>query len=251
MEHSMAKLSGKVALVTGASKGIGAAIAAALAAEGAAVAVNYASDRAGAEKTVAAIEAAGGRAVAVQGSVADAAERIVAEAVSAFGSIDVLVNNAGVYAFAPLEALTEAEFHRQFNTNVLGLLLTTQAALRHFPETGGSVINISSLVTRVTPPMAVIYNGTKGAVDAITATLAKELGARKIRVNAINPGVVNTEGARALGVIDGEFEAMAVAQTPLGRVGVPEDIAPLAVFLASDDGRWVNGETILAAGGMR
>lgn len=247
----MAKLSGKVALVTGASKGIGAAIAAALAAEGAAVAVNYASDRAGAEKTVAAIEAAGGRAVAVQGSVADAAERIVAEAVSAFGSIDVLVNNAGVYAFAPLEALTEAEFHRQFNTNVLGLLLTTQAALRHFPETGGSVINISSLVTRVTPPMAVIYNGTKGAVDAITATLAKELGARKIRVNAINPGVVNTEGARALGVIDGEFEAMAVAQTPLGRVGVPEDIAPLAVFLASDDGRWVNGETILAAGGMR
>lgn len=247
----MAKLSGKVALVTGASKGIGAAIATALAAEGAAVAVNYASDRAGAEKTVSAITAAGGRAVAIQGSVADAAERIVAETVSAFGHIDVLVNNAGVYAFAPLEAVTAEEFHRQFNTNVLGLLLTTQAAVRHFPETGGSVINISSLVSRITPPMAVIYNGTKGAVDAITATLAKELGARRIRVNAINPGVVNTEGARALGVIDGEFEAMAVAQTPLGRIGVPEDIAPLAVFLASDDGRWVNGEAILAAGGMR
>ncbi|GAB0113782.1 SDR family NAD(P)-dependent oxidoreductase [Acidisoma sp. C75] len=247
----MSKLSGKVALVTGASKGIGANIAISLAAEGAAVAVNYSSDKAGAEKTVAAIEAAGGRAVAVQGSVADAAERIVAETVAAFGKIDVLVNNAGVYAFAPLEAVTAEEFHRQFNTNVLGLLLTTKEAVRHFPETGGSIINISSVVTRITPPMAVIYNGTKGAVDAITATLAKELGPRKIRVNAINPGVVNTEGARALGVIDGEFEAMAVAQTPLGRVGVPEDIGPIAVFLASEDGRWVNGETILAAGGMR
>lgn len=247
----MSKLSGKVALVTGASKGIGANIAISLAAEGAAVAVNYSSDKAGAEKTVAAIEAAGGRAVAVQGSVADAAERIVADTVAAFGKIDVLVNNAGVYAFAPLEAVTAEEFHRQFNTNVLGLLLTTKEAVRHFPETGGSIINISSLVTRITPPMAVIYNGTKGAVDAITATLAKELGPRKIRVNAINPGVVNTEGTRALGVIDGEFEAMAVAQTPLGRVGVPEDIGPIAVFLASEDGRWVNGETILAAGGMR
>lgn len=247
----MGKLDGKVALVTGASKGIGTAIATALAAEGAAVAVNYSSDKAGAEKTVAAIEAAGGRAVAVQGSVADAAERIVAETVAAFGKIDILVNNAGVYGFAPLEAVTAEEFHRQFNTNVLGLLLTTQEAVKHFPEAGGSVINISSLVTRITPPMAVIYNGTKGAVDAITQTLAKELGAKKIRVNAINPGVVNTEGARALGVIDGEFEAMAVAQTPLGRVGVPEDIGPIAVFLASEDGRWVNGETILAAGGMR
>lgn len=247
----MGKLDGKVALVTGASKGIGTAIATALAAEGAAVAVNYSSDKAGAEKTVAAIEAAGGRAVAVQGSVADAAERIVAETVAAFGKIDILVNNAGVYGFAPLEAVTAEEFHRQFNTNVLGLLLTTQEAVKHFPEAGGSVINISSLVTRITPPMAVIYNGTKGAVDAITQTLAKELGAKKIRVNAINPGVVNTEGARALGVIDGEFEAMAVAQTPLGRVGVPEDIGPIAAFLASEDGRWVNGETILAAGGMR
>lgn len=249
----MAKLDGKVALVTGASKGIGTAIALALAAEGAAVAVNYASDKEGADKAVAAITAAGGRAVAVQGSVAKAADvtRIVAETIGAFGKIDVLVNNAGVYGFAPLEAATEEEFHRQFNTNVLGLLLTTQAAVKHFPETGGSVINISSLVTRITPPMAVIYNGTKGAVDAITQTLAKELGPKQIRVNAINPGVVNTEGARTAGVIDGEFEAMAVAQTPLGRVGVPEDIGPIAVFLASEDGRWVNGETIIAAGGMR
>jgi 3-oxoacyl-[acyl-carrier protein] reductase len=247
----MSKLSGKVALVTGASKGIGAAIAIALAEEGAAVAVNYASDKAGADKTVAAITAKGGRAVAVGGSVADASDKIVAETVAAFGKIDVLVNNAGVYAFAPLEASTAEEFHRQFNTNVLGLLLTTQAAVKHFPDQGGSIINVSSLVTRITPPSAVIYNATKGAVDAITHTLAKELGPKQIRVNAINPGVINTEGARTLGVIDGEFEAMAVAQTPLGRVGLPEDIGPIAVFLASDDGRWVNGEAILAAGGMR
>jgi 3-oxoacyl-[acyl-carrier protein] reductase len=247
----MGKLDGKVALVTGASKGIGAAIAIALGAEGAAVAVNYASSKEGAERVVAAITGAGGRAVAVQGSVADAAQTIVDEAVAAFGKIDVLVNNAGVYAFAPLEAVTAAEFHRQFDTNVLGLLLTTQAAVKHFPETGGSVINISSLVTRITPPQTAVYTATKGAVDAITAVLAKELGPKKIRVNAINPGVVNTEGARAMGVIDGEFEAMAVAQTPLGRVGVPEDIATIAVFLASADSGWVNGETIIGAGGMR
>jgi 3-oxoacyl-[acyl-carrier protein] reductase len=247
----MGKLDGKVALVTGASKGIGAAIAIALGAEGAAVAVNYASSKEGAERVVAAITGAGGRAVAVQGSVANAAQTIVDKAVAAFGKIDVLVNNAGVYAFAPLEAVTAAEFHRQFDTNVLGLLLTTQAAVKHFPETGGSVINISSLVTRITPPQTAVYTATKGAVDAITAVLAKELGPKKIRVNAINPGVVNTEGARAMGVIDGEFEAMAVAQTPLGRVGVPEDIATIAVFLASADSGWVNGETIIGAGGMR
>ena len=247
----MSKLSGKVALVTGASKGIGTAIALALAEAGAAVAVNYASDKAGADKTVAAIAGKGGRAVAVQGSVADAGERIVAETVAAFGRIDVLVNNAGVYSFAPLEAVTAEEFHRQFNTNVLGLLLTTQAAVAHFPETGGSVINISSVVSRFTPPGTVVYTATKGAVDAITHTLAKELGPKQIRVNAINPGVVVTEGARAIGVIDGEFEAAAVAQTPLGRVGQPEDIAGVAVFLASDDSRWVTGETIITAGGFR
>ncbi|MCB8876420.1 SDR family NAD(P)-dependent oxidoreductase [Acidisoma silvae] len=247
----MSKLSGKVALVTGASKGIGTAIALALAEAGAAVAVNYASDKAGADKTVAAITGKGGRAVAVQGSVADAGDRIVAETVAAFGHIDILVNNAGVYAFAPLEAVTAEEFHRQFNTNVLGLLLTTQAAVAHFPEQGGSVINISSVVSRFTPPGTVVYTATKGAVDAITHTLAKELGPKQIRVNAINPGVVVTEGARAIGVIDGEFEAAAVAQTPLGRVGQPDDIAGVAVFLASDDSRWVTGETIITAGGFR
>ena len=247
----MSKLSGKVALVTGASKGIGTAIALALAEQGAAVAVNYASDKAGADKAVAAITAKGGRAVAVQGSVADAAERIVAETVEAFGHIDILVNNAGIYAFAPLEAVTAEDFHRQFNTNVLGLLLTTQAAVKHFPEQGGSVINISSVVSRVTPPNTVVYSATKGAVDAITHTLARELGPKQIRVNAINPGVIVTEGARAIGVIDGEFEAVAVAQTPLGRVGQPDDVAGVAVFLASDDSRWVTGETIITAGGFR
>ena len=247
----MSKLSGKVALVTGASKGIGAAIAAALAAEGASVAVNYSSSKEGADKVVTAITAAGGKAVAVGGSVADASEKIVAETVAAFGKIDILVNNAGIYAFAPLEAVTAEEFHRQFNTNVLGLILTTQAAVKHFPETGGSVINISSLVSRITPPGTVVYTATKGAVDTITATLAKELGAKQIRVNAINQGVVNTEGARSIGVIDGDFEAAAIAQTPLGRSGVPDDIATIAVFLASADSGWINGETIIAAGGMR
>ncbi|MCB8883414.1 glucose 1-dehydrogenase [Acidisoma cellulosilytica] len=247
----MSKLSGRVALVTGASKGIGTAIALALAEEGAAVAVNYASDKAGADRAVAAITAKGGRAVAVQGSVADASARIVAETVAAFGHIDILVNNAGVYAFAPLEAVTAEDFHRQFNTNVLGLLLTTKEAVAHFPEQGGSVTNISSVVSRFTPPASVVYGATKGAVDVITATLAKELGPKHIRVNAINPGVVNTEGARAIGVIDGEFEAMAVAQTPLGRTGQPDDIAAVAVFLASDDSRWVSGETIITAGGFR
>ena len=247
----MSKLSGKVALVTGASKGIGAAIATALAADGAAVAVNYASDKAGADKTVAAITAAGGRAVAVQGSVADAGERIVAETVAAFGKVDVLVNNAGVYAMQPLADITAAEFHRQFDTNVLGLLLTTQAAVKHFPETGGSVINVSSVVSRITPPGAAVYNATKGAVDVITATLAKELGPKQIRVNAINPGLVETEGTHTAGFIGSDFAKAAVAQTPLGRMGQPQDIGPVAVFLASDDSRWVTGETIITAGGVR
>lgn len=245
----MSKLSDKVALVTGASKGIGAAIAKALAAEGAAVAVNYASDRAGAEKTVAAIEAAGGRAVAIQGSVADGAQRIVDETVSAFGKIDVLVNNAGVYSFAPLEEITAEEFHRQYNTNVLGLLLTTQAAVKHFPASGGSVINVSSLVTRVHPPGTATYAGTKGAVDAITVVLSKELGPRGIRVNSVSPGLVVTEGSAAFA--EGEFGQSVVAQTPLGRVGQPDDIAPVAVFLASDDSHWVTGEALYAGGGAR
>ena len=247
----MSKLSGKVALVTGASKGIGAAIATALAADGAAVAVNYASDKAGADKTVAAITAAGGRAIAVQGSVADAGEKIVAETVAAFGKLDVLVNNAGVYAMQPLADITAAEFHRQFDTNVLGLLLTTQAAVKQFPAEGGSVINISSVVSRITPPGAAVYNGTKGAVDVITATLAKELGPKQIRVNAINPGLVETEGTHTAGFIGSDFAKAAVAQTPLGRLGQPGDIGGVAVFLASDDSRWVTGETIITAGGVR
>ena len=247
----MGKLDGKVALVTGASKGIGAAIAVALAAAGASVAVNYASSKDGADKVVASITAAGGRAVAVGGSVAQSADviRIVDETVEAFGKIDILVNNAGVYAMHPLEEVTEAEFHRQFNTNVLGLLLTTQAAVKHFPPGGGSVINISSLITRITVPGSVIYGATKGAVDVITPTLAKELGSRKIRVNAINPGMVETEGTA--GFMGSDFANEAVAQTPLGRMGQPGDIATVAVFLASDDAGWITGETILAAGGAR
>lgn len=245
----MSKLEGKVALVTGASKGIGTAIATALAAEGAAVAVNYSSDKAGAEKTVAAIEAAGGRAVAVQGSVADAAERIVAETVAAFGKIDVLVNNAGVYNFAALGEINAEEFHRQYNTNVLGLLLTTQAAVQHFPETGGSVINVSSLVTRVHPPGTATYAGTKGAVDAITVVLSKELGPRGIRVNSVSPGLVLTEGSA--GFAESDFANAVIAQTPLGRIGQPEDIAPVAVFLASDDSHWVTGEALYTGGGLR
>jgi 3-oxoacyl-[acyl-carrier protein] reductase len=247
----MGKLDGKVALVTGASKGIGAAIAVALAAAGASVAVNYASSKDGADKVVASITAAGGRAVAVGGSVAQSADvtRIVDETVKAFGKIDILVNNAGVYAMHPLEEVTEAEFHRQFNTNVLGLLLATQAAVKHFPPDGGSVINISSLITRITVPGSVIYGATKGAVDVITPTLAKELGSRKIRVNAINPGMVETEGTA--GFMGSDFANEAVAQTPLGRMGQPGDIATVAVFLASDDAGWITGETILAAGGAR
>ena len=247
----MSKLEGKVALVTGASKGIGAAIAAALAAEGASVAVNYASSKEGADKVVANITAAGGRAVAVGGSVADASQRIVDATVEAFGRIDILVNNAGVYAMHPLEAVTAAEFHRQFNTNVLGLILTTQAAVKQFPEEGGSVINISSVVSRITPPGSVVYTATKGAVDAITATLAKELGPRRIRVNAINPGLVETEGTHTAGIIGSDFAHGAVAGTPLGRIGMPGDIAAVAVFLASDDARWVTGEAIITAGGTR
>lgn len=247
----MAKLTNKVAVVTGASKGIGAGIAKALAAEGAAVVVNYASSKEGAEKVVAEIKAKGGKAVAVQGDVAKAAdvEKIFAETKKAFGKVDVLVNNAGVYEFAPLENVTESEFHRQFGTNVLGLILATREAAKYFDGAGGSVINIGSVVSRITPPASVVYSATKGAVDAVTGVLAKELGPRKIRVNSINPGLVITEGTHTQGIAGSDFEKQAVALTPLGRAGEPEDIAPVAVFLASDDSRWVTGETLAVSGG--
>jgi 3-oxoacyl-[acyl-carrier protein] reductase len=249
----MSKLAGKVAVVTGASKGIGAGIAKALAAAGAAVVVNYASSSQGAERVVAEIKGNGGKAIAVRGSVAKSAEvqQLFAETKKAFGSLDILVNNAGVYQFAPLEAITEDEFHREFNTNVLGLLLATQEAVKHFGPDGGSIVNIGSVASQTTPPMSVIYTATKGAVDAITHVLAKELGPKKIRVNSINPGPVETEGTHSAGVIGSDFEAQMVAQTPLGRIAQPEDIAPLAVFLASSDSGWLTGEILLASGGMR
>ena len=248
----MSKLTGKVAVVTGASKGIGAEIARRLAAEGAAVVVNYASSREGADRVVADIESAGGKAVAVQGNVATEADvtRMFAEAKSAFGRIDILVNNAGVYRFNTIEEATEGEFRRQFDINVLGLLLATKAAVAQFGPEGGSVNNISSVVSRLTPPGASIYAGTKAAVDAITRVLAKELGPRKIRVNAISPGGVETEGTHTGGIVGSDFEAQMVQQTPLGRFGQPADIAPVAVFLASDDSRWVTGETLVVSGGM-
>jgi 3-oxoacyl-[acyl-carrier protein] reductase len=248
----MSKLTGKVAVVTGASKGIGAAIARSLAAEGASVVVNYASSKAGAETVVAAIVAAGGTAVAVGGDVSSAAKAqgIIDAAITNYGRLDILVNNSGVYEFAPIEAVTEAQFHRLFNINVLGLLLTTQAAVKHLGA-GGSIINIGSGVTRVTPPNSAVYTATKGAVDAITGVLSKELGPRKIRVNSINPGIVETEGTHAAGFIGSDFEKGFVAQTPLGRSGQPADIASIAVFLASDDSGWLTGEKLLATGGAR
>ena len=247
------KLNGKVAVVTGASKGIGAGIANELAAEGAAVVVNYASSKTGADKVVDEITKHGGKAVAVQGNVAKKAdvERLFAAAEKAFGKIDILVNNAGVYEFGPLESVTEEAFHRQFNTNVLGLILTVQEAVKHFGAEGGSVINVSSVASTATPPATVIYSATKAAVDAITEVLAKELGPKKIRVNAINPGPVETEGFVSKGFSGSDFEKQAVAQTPLRRVGQPDDIAPVAVFLASPDSAWVTGETIRIAGGLR
>ena len=251
-ETIMSKLTGKVAVVTGASKGIGAAIAKALAAEGASVVVNYASSKAGADAVVAAITAADGRAVAVGGDVSKAADAkgIVNAAIETFGRLDILVNNSGVYEFSPIEAITEEHFHKQFNTNVLGVLLTTQAAVGHLGE-GGSIINVSSVVSSITPPASAVYSGTKGAVDAITGVLARELGPRKIRVNSINPGVVVTEGTQSAGIIGSDLDAWALAQTPLGRLGQPDDIAAIAVFLASDDSRWLTGEHVVASGGMR
>lgn len=248
----MGKLTGKVAVVTGASKGIGAAIAKALASEGASVVVNYASSKSGANAVVGAIAEAGGKAVAVKGDVSKAAEAqgIVDAAIKNYGRIDILVNNSGVYEFAPLEDITEEQFHRLFNINVLGLLLTTQAAVKHFKD-GGSVINIGSGVTSLTPPYSAVYTGTKGAVDGITGVLARELGPKKIRVNALNPGIVETEGTHSGGFAGGEFETSLVAQTPLGRVGQPHDIASVAVFLASDDSAWLTGEKLVVSGGLR
>jgi 3-oxoacyl-[acyl-carrier protein] reductase len=248
----MSKLKGKVAVVTGASKGIGAAIAKSLAAEGASVVVNYASSKSGARTVVDSITAAGGKAVAVGGDVSKAseAEGIIDAAIKNYGRLDILVNNSGVYEFSPIEGVTEEQFHKMFNINVLGLLLTTKAALKHIGE-GGSIINVGSIVSRVTPPASAVYTGTKGAVDAITGVLARELGPKKIRVNTINPGMVETEGVHSAGVIGSDFEKALVAQTPLGRVGQPGDISSVAVFLASDDAGWLTGEQLLVGGGLR
>jgi 3-oxoacyl-[acyl-carrier protein] reductase len=249
----MRKLQGKVAIVTGASKGIGASIAKHLAAEGAAVVVNYATSKEGADRVVAEILSGGGKAIAVQGDVSKAADvkRLFEETKKAFGSLDVLVNNAGVFQFEPLESVTEDEFHREFNTNVLGPILTIQEALKHFGPEGGSVINISSIASLNSTPMSVVYSATKSAVDSITRVLARELGPRKIRVNSINPGGVETEGIHRIGIIGSDLEKQMVAQTPLGRFGQPEDIAPAAVFLASADSAWITGEALVVAGGLR
>jgi 3-oxoacyl-[acyl-carrier protein] reductase len=247
------KLDGKVAVVTGASKGIGAGIAKEFAEAGASVIVNYVSAKQDADRAVDEIIKRAGKAVAIQGSVAKKTEveKLFTEAEKAFGKIDILVNNAGVYEFVLLEEVTEQQFHRMFDTNVLGTILATQEALKHFNPAGGSIINIGSLASVLTPPTGVVYNATKAAVDAITRTLAKELGARKIRVNAIRPGMVITDGVITGGFHESEFRTMMESQTPLGRVGQTDDIAPAAVFFASDDSKWVTGETLLIAGGLR
>src|SRR5262245_33182863 len=247
------KLEGKVAVVTGASKGIGAAIAEQLAAEGATVVVNYASSKAGADAVVKRITQKEGKAVAVQADVSkpEDIKRLFAETKKAFGKLDVLVNNAGIYEFAPLEAITPEHFHKQYNLNVLGLLLTTQEAVKHFGPGGGSVVNISSVVATSAPPTGSAYSGTKAAVNAITKSLAGELAPRKIRVNAINPGMVETEGVHAAGIAESDFRKQVEAQTPLGRIGQPQDIAPAAVFFASSDSAWITGETLYISGGLR
>ena len=249
----MGKLTNKVAVVTGASKGIGAGIAKALAADGASVVVNYASSKEGADKVVADIKAKGGKAVAVQGDFSRKEDigKVFGEVKKTFGRLDTLVNNAGVYAFTPLEQVTDEEFHRIFNLNVLGLLLASKEALKYFGPEGGSIINIGSVVSSLTPPQSSVYTATKGAVDAITQVLAKELGPKNIRVNSINPGMVETEGVHAAGFIGSDFERNTIAQTPLGRLGQPEDIATIAAFLASDDSKWLTGELVKAGGGLR
>jgi len=247
----MKNLNGKVALVTGASKGIGASIARELAARGAAVAVNYSCSKASADKLVDEIKAAGGKAVAVQANVAnpDAIGPLVQTVAKEFGPIDILVNNAGIYEFGPIENVTPEHFHKQFDVNVLGLLLTTQAALKHFNPNGGSIVNISSVVVDGVPGAAV-YSATKGAVDSITASLAKELGPKKIRVNSLNPGMIETEGTHAAGFIGSDFQKVAESRTPLGRIGQPQDVATAAAFLASEDSGWINGQAIYASGGF-
>jgi 3-oxoacyl-[acyl-carrier protein] reductase len=249
----MSKLSNKVALVTGASKGIGAAIARALAAEGASVVVNYASSRDDADKVVASIIGNGGNAIALQANVSNESDllRLFAEIQKTYGRLDILVNNAGVYGFSAITEFTAAEYHRQFDTNVLGLLIAAREAIRLFPSEGGSIINIGSAVSSTHPPKGAIYTATKAAVDSITQVLSKELGPRKIRVNSINPGLVETEGTRTIGFIGGDWQREREAHTPLGRIGQTSDIAPVAVFLASDDARWITGELLIVSGGLR
>ncbi len=251
--HFTKKLAGKVAVVTGASKGIGAAIARHLAAEGASVVVNYSSSKVGADKVVADITSAGGKAVAVQADMArkDDIDRLFVETRKTFGRLDILVNNAGIYEFAPIESVTEELFQKQFSLNVLGLLLASQAAVKLFDSAGGSIINISSVVSTLGFPNASVYSGTKGAVDSITRALAKELGPRGIRVNAINPGMVETEGTHSAGIAESEMRKQVEAMTPLGRIGKPQDIAGAAVFLASADSSWITGETVVISGGNR
>ena len=248
-----AKLAGKVALVTGASKGIGAEIAIHLAAAGASVAVNYSSDQAGAERVVAQITAAGGKAVAIHANLATPADapKLVGETVKALGPIDILVNNAGIYEMLPLNDVTPDHFHKQFNLNVLGLLLVSQEAVRAFNPAGGSIVNISSVVSTITPPNSAVYSATKGAVDAITLVLAKELAPKKIRVNAVNPGLIVTEGVKTAGFHEGDMRAWIEATAPLGRVGSVEDIATVVTFLASSDSAYITGETLRTSGGLR
>jgi 3-oxoacyl-[acyl-carrier protein] reductase len=248
----MSKLSGKVAIVTGASKGIGAAIAKSLAASGASVVVNYASSKEGAGKVVEAIKAAGGKAVAVKGDVSKAADAraVVDEAIKTFGRLDVLVNNAGVYEMKPLEEITEEHFHKTFDINVLGLLLVSKEAAKHLGK-GGSIVNIGSAVSRLTPPTSAVYTATKGAVDAITGVLSRELGPKGIRVNSVNPGMVETEGSHSAGFIGSSFEEWATSATPLGRIGQPQDIAGVVTFLATDDSGWLTGQQLIASGGMQ
>ena len=253
MRTTEKKLAGKVAVVTGASKGIGAAIAKQLAAEGASVVVNYASSKEGADRVVGEIETNGGKAIAVHANVAKKAEieRLFSAAKEAFGKLDILVNNAGIYEFSPLVGVTEEHFHKQFNLNVLGLILASQEAVKHFGSAGGSIINISSVASTTAPANTSVYSATKAAVDAVTRSLAKELGPRNIRVNSINPGMVETEGVHAAGIMESDFRKDVESRTPLGRIGQTEDVAPAAGFLASTDSAWITGESLLIAGGLR